>query len=83
MKSEEQKKIDKVMSEVESEYKKAVMLHPGFRSPHEGLGILWEEFEELKAEVFKNERRRNRILMSREAKQVAAMAIRFMIDCGE
>lgn len=51
-----------------------------FASPHEGLAIIQEEFEELKAEVFKQHDVRSIALMQKEAKQLAAMAARFMVD---
>lgn len=49
-------------------------------SPHEGLAIIQEEFEELKVEIYKNSQMRNTELMKYEAKQLAAMALRFMVD---
>ena len=53
---------------------------PPFNSAHEGYAIILEELEELKAEVFKNPKTRDIQKMRTEAKQVAAMAIRFMTD---
>lgn len=63
-----------------TELLKAREYFPPFRSPHEGLAIILEEYEELKKEVFKQHDVRSTELMRREAKQVAAMALRFMID---
>ena len=51
-----------------------------FASPHEGLAIIQEEFEELKSEVFKQRDVRSHVLLRKEAKQLAAMAVRFMAD---
>lgn len=51
-----------------------------FHSPHEGLSIIEEEFEELKAEVFQPSHVRSTDAMKKEATQLAAMAIRFLID---
>lgn len=65
-------------AEVAAEYSRALAKYGPFNSTHEGLAVLWEEFEELKAAVFTNapiEAQRE------EAKQVAAMALRFMVDC--
>lgn len=51
-----------------------------FNSAHEGLAVLWEEFEELKEEVFKKAKERDIDNMKQEAIQVGAMAMRFLID---
>jgi len=51
-----------------------------FNSSHEGLSVIWEEFEELKAEVFKKAEKRSNARLRREALHVAAMGLRFMID---
>lgn len=53
-------------------------------SAHEGYGVMLEEFEELKAHVFTNQKRRDLDAMRKEAIQVAAMAMRFAADiCNE
>lgn len=62
------------------EFEKATSMYPEFASAHEGLAVLWEEFEELKQEVFKNPKNRDYKTMRKEAIQVAAMAIRFIVD---
>ena len=51
-----------------------------FQTAHEGIGVLWEEFEELKEEVWKKRKDRDLERMRREAVQVAAVAIRFAAD---
>lgn len=66
--------------EVNTEYEWATKHFPPFASAHEGLAVIMEEFEELKAEVFKNPKTRSQEAMKNEARQVAAMAIRFMAD---
>lgn len=73
---EEKDALERVASEVE----RASKLFPPFRSPHEGLAIILEEYEELKSEVFKQFSERTKFGMRVEAKHVAAMAIRFMRD---
>lgn len=53
-------------------------------SAHEGYAILLEEVDELWDEIKKNDKLRSKTKMLAEAKQIAAMAIRFMVDvCGE
>lgn len=65
---------------VNKEYKKASHEFRSIISPHEGLAIIQEEFEELKAEVFKNHKLRDQGQMKKEATHLAAMAMRFLID---
>lgn len=66
--------------EVMDEYNLAVSNYGSFKSAHEGYAILLEEMDELKAEVWKKPSVRSKDKMREEAKQVAAMAIRFIID---
>lgn len=65
---------------VNQEYLWAETHFPSFHSAHEGLAVIEEEFEELKKEVFKKPPDRDLYDMAKEARQVAAMAIRFLID---
>lgn len=49
-----------------------------FKSTHEGYAIILEELDELWDEIKNNSHKE---LLETEAKQVAAMALRFLIDC--
>ncbi len=62
---------------VRKELERAEAKFPPFRSPHEGLAIIQEEFEEFKNEVFWGSKERQ----LEEAIQLAAMAIRYIKDC--
>lgn len=53
---------------------------PPFNSAHEGYGIILEELDELWDEVKAKQGARDVEAMRKEAMQVAAMAIRFMVD---
>ena len=74
-------KIQDIYNDVQEEYQQAIKRYDKFHSPHEGYAVLLEEVRELEAEVFKNHKTRSEADMYKEAKQVAAMAIRFMFDC--
>lgn len=73
-----------VIDDVEQEIIDATSVWPPFNSAHEAYGILAEEFIELQAHVFTNQKRRDLAAMRKEAIQVAAMAIRFAAEvCDE
>lgn len=69
---------DNLAKEIRDEYTRARQKFPKFRSYHEGLAVLWEEFEELKAEVFLKDFDVEAI--RKEAIQVAAMALAMCVD---
>lgn len=63
---------------ISSEYDRATSRYPKFNSPHEGYAVILEELDELKAVVWKSHN--TPVELRAEAKQVAAMALRFMVD---
>ena len=71
------------IKEVAKEHGKAIAIYQPFHSAHEGYAVLLEEVRELEKEVFKRPGRRSRLLMRKEAIQVAAMALRFIVDVCE
>lgn len=71
------------VNEIVQEMLEATANHGPLASPHEGLGVLLEEFEELKDWVKLKEEKRDSLAGRREAMQVAAVALRFMLDCCE
>jgi hypothetical protein len=68
--------LSTTLSDVRREVERATGLHGSFNSAHEGYAVLLEEVDELWDEVKCN----NRILARAEAIQVAAMAVRFVMD---
>lgn len=69
--------------EAADELVKAQTKHPGpMHGPHEGYAVILEELDELWTEV--RAQKQDKMLMRKEALQVAAMALRFMQDvCGQ
>jgi septal ring factor EnvC (AmiA/AmiB activator) len=63
---------------VSKELEKARSKHKPMTSLHEGLAIIWEEFEELKAEVFKKEPDMNSL--TKELVETATMCQRLYED---
>lgn len=73
--------IDAALEEVRTELSQAMAKFPPFNSAHEGHGVIREEFDvELWEHVCAKQGQRDINAMRKEAIQVAAMAVRFMID---
>ena len=75
------REIEIAIEEVRAELKEATLTHGSFKSAHEGYAVILEEADELWEEVKKKKSLRDRGALREEAMQVAAMAIRFMVDC--
>ncbi len=74
------RQADVALAMVRSELCRAIAKHPtGFHSGHEGYAVILEELEEL----FEDVRRDDLTAAKMEAVQVAAMAIRFMLDLSD
>ena len=65
---------------VKDEFEHAIDKYPEMASLHEGYAILLEEVEELWDEVKKKPSKRDKDKLRGEAMQVAAMALRFIVD---
>ena len=72
-------KVKKIMDEILQEYLRASKTFKPMASPHEGYAIIKEELDELWDEVKINSDPLGN--MRNEAIQVAAMGMRFVIDC--
>lgn len=75
-------KVLTAMKAVGAEIDKAITKYPAFNSAHEGFAVLKEEVDELWDEVKVKQGERDVEVMIGEAIQVAAMAIRFIVDIG-
>ncbi|MFA5307056.1 MAG: hypothetical protein WC365_06425 [Candidatus Babeliales bacterium] len=80
--------LEKIADEALKEAKKATLRYPPFNSMHEGYSVLYEEVDELWAEVkawkMNNPDPENIKNLRTEAIHVAAMALRFIHDlCDE
>lgn len=67
--------VDVFLHGVQQEYERASKKHKKFNSYHEGLAVIWEEFEELKTEIFKKEPDEDNL--NSELEQIAAMCLKF------
>lgn len=68
------------INEVCEELTKAMEKYPSMSSYHEGWAVILEEVDELWDEVKLKPALRDKEKLRAEAKQIAAMALRFMID---
>jgi hypothetical protein len=70
--------VDYAMSQVREELERAMAKFGPFASPHEGWAVIQEEVDELWDEVKANRGRTHHAI--EEARQAAAMAIRYLVD---
>lgn len=68
------------LSLVMDELERATARYAPMNSAHEGYAVILEELDELKAEVWKSPKNRDAQAMLSETVQVAAMALRFIVD---
>lgn len=70
-----------VLGAVRREINRAILLYPQpFNSPPEGYAVILEEVDELWDEIRKRHALRSVDAMREEAIQIAAMAVRFVVD---
>lgn len=70
----------KQLKDLSKELDRAIRKFPRFHSAHEGIAVIDEEYIELRDEVYKKQKKRSIGKMRAEALQLAAMAIRFIMD---
>lgn len=74
--------IEKVIiKDIIEEYKQAISKHGPMASAHEGYAVIKEEVDELWDEIKK--KHPDPANLREEAIQIAAMGIRFVVDCTE
>ena len=83
MDSKTKDQYGKALWEVGDEIEAARSRFAPFNSAHEGYGVILEELDELWDEIKAQNDDRSRDKMRNEAKQVAAMAVAFMVDVCE
>ena len=74
---EKEKAIKLVINELDS----AIEKFPLFNSSHEGYAVLKEEVDELWDEIKNNKDPQSIMNQKKEAVQVAAVAIKFLMSC--
>jgi hypothetical protein len=72
--------LENIRRNLWEEYNRAVDINGKFASAHEGYAIILEKMDELWEEVKKKEVYSDEYKMRKEALQIAAMAIRFIVD---
>ena len=77
-------KIDSLLYEILEAVRKECLTastkYPPFHSMHEGYAVILEELDELKEAIWKSKGVRLNPVAAKEAIQVAAMAVRFILD---
>lgn len=72
--------VSEALGAVDAELWAAIERYPAFNSAHEGFSVLKEEVDELWDEVKAKQGSRDLTKLRKEAVQVAAMALRFIVD---
>ena len=70
----------KALKLIADEHDRAVGKFSAFHNAHEGWGVIREEYLELEEEIRKKQSDYDLNKMRREAMQLGAMALRFIID---
>lgn len=75
--------LEQALEHVGGEVARAEAEHAPMHSAHEGYSVILEELDELWDEIKKKSSERDMELMGQEAVQVAAMAVRFLLNVVE
>lgn len=74
------KVYQRALDDIGKELSRAIRKYPRFKSAHEGVAVIEEEFLEFRKEVFKRPKKRSVAKMRAEAIQGGAMFARFIMD---
>jgi len=74
--------IGKSIKAIITEYNHTIIKQPPFSSTYEGWAMIRQQVDELWEQVKKDETENVKAIMCKEAAQIGAMAMRFMIDLG-
>lgn len=72
--------LDAAVNLIREEYQRASSLYPAFHSNHEGYAVVREELDELWEAVKKSKSTQATGQVQKEAIQLAAMSLRFLVD---
>ena len=75
--------VNKMLEEIRDELISAIVKFHPFNSGHEGYGVILEELEELWGEIKNSKETKGNEAMRKEAIQIAAMSLRFIVDLCE
>jgi hypothetical protein len=74
--------MDEILNQIKTETYYAMKKYPEFNSLHEAYAVILEEIDELWENVKMKQENRIPENIRKELIQIAAMAIRTLIDCG-
>lgn len=74
--------IGKSIKTIIAEYNHIIIRHAPFHSTYEGWALIKQKVDELWEEIKKEEAGDSKEVMMKEAAQIGAMAMRFIIDLG-
>jgi len=74
--------IGKSIKAIIAEYNHTIIKHAPFNSTYEGWALIRQKVDVLWEEIKKDETENSRTVMLKEAAQIGAMAMRFIIDIG-
>lgn len=72
--------LTKSVRDIVNEYKEAINVYPPMNSYHEGYSVILEEEQKLWDEIKKKPSVRDKERLRKEAVQLAAMTLRFLVD---